>query len=136
MGIQGDAGLKVYSDYKSLATFLSTTKLTERLARWADELSEYNFSIEYRPGETMGKPDAMKLRSQDLVGSDPADGFVLPRFRFAEEVVTSWDLLNDADKDSAVCIAGAGTNVAPKRTSNCSRLFGEIANLLPSTLAQ
>ena len=43
----------------------TTTKLTPRLARWMEKLSEYNFTIEYRPGDTMVVPNSMTRRTQD-----------------------------------------------------------------------
>ena len=41
------------------------TKLTPRLAGWMEKLSEYNFTIEYRPGDTMVVPDSMTRCTQD-----------------------------------------------------------------------
>ena len=43
----------------------TTTKLTPRLARWMEKLSEYDFAIEYRLGDTMVVPDSMTRRTQD-----------------------------------------------------------------------
>ena len=40
----------VLTDYRNLSRFMLTTKLTPRQVRWAQELSRYNFVIDYRPG--------------------------------------------------------------------------------------
>src|SRR5436190_20437815 len=38
----------------------------ERQVRWSEELSRYNFTIEYRPGKKNIQPDALTRRDQDL----------------------------------------------------------------------
>jgi len=43
-----------------------TKELSERQARWMQELSQYNFKIEYRPGKEGGKPDALTRREGAL----------------------------------------------------------------------
>jgi len=56
----------VLTDHKNLVTFMTTKKLSVRQARWMQELSQYNFKIEYRPGKEGGKPDALTRRARDL----------------------------------------------------------------------
>jgi len=58
--------IRVLTDYKNLVTFMTTKELNEQQARWMQELSQYNFKIEYRPGMEGGKPDALTRREGDL----------------------------------------------------------------------
>ena len=45
---------------------MTTKELSERQARWIQELRPYNFKIEYRPAKEGGKPDARTRREGDL----------------------------------------------------------------------
>jgi hypothetical protein len=56
----------VLTDHNNLQTFLTKKLLNRRQARWALELSEYNFKIVYRPGPKNAKADALTRRSGDL----------------------------------------------------------------------
>jgi len=56
----------VLTDHKDLVTFMTTKQLNERQARWMQELSQYNFKIEYRPGKEGGKPGTLTRREGDL----------------------------------------------------------------------
>jgi len=58
--------IRVLTDHKNLVTFMTTKELNERQARWMQELSQYNFKIEYRPGKEGGKPEALTRREGDL----------------------------------------------------------------------
>jgi len=58
--------IRVLTDHKNLVTFMTTKELSEREVRWMQELSQYNFKIEYRPGKEGGKPDALRRREGDL----------------------------------------------------------------------
>ena len=51
--------IMVWTDHKNLEYFNSTKSLTRRQARWAEFLSEFDFIVNYRPGEKNGKPDAL-----------------------------------------------------------------------------
>jgi len=39
--------IRVLTDHKNLVTFMTTKELNERQPRWMQELSQYNFKIEY-----------------------------------------------------------------------------------------
>jgi len=56
----------VLTEHKNLVTFMTMKELNERQARWMQELSQYNFQIEYRPGKEGGMPDALRRREGDL----------------------------------------------------------------------
>lgn len=60
------AKFTVVTDHKNLTWFTTTRRLKERQMRWAEELSQYNFSIRYRPGKEGTQPDALSRREQDL----------------------------------------------------------------------
>ena len=64
--LQSVKWFKVLTDHKSLEYFTTTRKLTERQVHWSEELSRYNFTIEYRPGKKNIQPDALTRRDQDL----------------------------------------------------------------------
>jgi len=50
----------------NLVTLMRTKELNEQQARRIQELSQYNFKIEYRPGKEGGKPDALIRTEGDL----------------------------------------------------------------------
>ena len=51
--------ITVWTNYKNLEYFNSTKSPTRRQARWAAFLLEFDFIVNYRPGEKNGKPDAL-----------------------------------------------------------------------------
>jgi hypothetical protein len=50
----GNLLYKIYAWY-----FATLRRLTERQIRWADVMSRYNFTHEYRPGKLAARPDAL-----------------------------------------------------------------------------
>jgi len=52
----------VFTDYKNLEYFNTTTLLNWRQASWVEILSQFNFNIAYCPGERNGKADALSRR--------------------------------------------------------------------------
>ena len=58
--------VEVLSDHRALEYFMSSKKLSQRQARWAEYLSRFNFLLRYRPGTKGEKPDALTRRSGDL----------------------------------------------------------------------
>ena len=63
----------VYTDHRNLEYFTTTKVLNRRQSRWAELLASYNFKIAYRPGTSMGKPDAMSRRHDFSEGSKASD---------------------------------------------------------------
>lgn len=55
--------VKVYTDHKNLTNFTITKALNKRKTRWAEFLSEFNFTIIYRKGTENGRTDALSRRS-------------------------------------------------------------------------
>jgi hypothetical protein len=54
--------VSVLTDHRSLEYFTSTKQLNRRQARWAEFLSDFDFTITYRPGLQGTKPDALTCR--------------------------------------------------------------------------
>ena len=52
----------VKSDHRNLRTFMTTKDLNARQARWAEELSSYNFVIEHIKGKENKVADALSRR--------------------------------------------------------------------------
>ncbi|MBW0524048.1 hypothetical protein O181_063763 [Austropuccinia psidii MF-1] len=60
---------EVLTDHSSLQYFMYSKVLTRRQARWAEILSEFHFSITYRPGRLATLPDSLSYRV--VVPNDP-----------------------------------------------------------------
>ena len=58
--------IKIYTDHKALEYFMTTKQLTSRQARWAEILSQFFFTIMYRPAEQNERADALSRREQDV----------------------------------------------------------------------
>jgi len=87
--------IRVLTDHKNLVTFMTTKEPNERQARWMQELSQYNFKIEYRPGKEGGKRDALTRREGDLPMAGDKRltrnvGILLPKERY-------WDIPETED---------------------------------------
>jgi hypothetical protein len=54
--------IMVYTDHKNLQYFATTKVLTQRQARWAEHLAEFNFKVVYRPGDKNTKADVLSRR--------------------------------------------------------------------------
>ncbi|MBW0582353.1 hypothetical protein O181_122068 [Austropuccinia psidii MF-1] len=72
------APFEVLTDHSSLQYFMSSKFLTRCQARWAEFLSEFHFSITYRPGCLATLPDALSLwenvypeRGEDFISKNP-----------------------------------------------------------------
>lgn len=57
---------KILTDHKNLKYFYKSRHLSERQMRWAEFLSQFNFSLEYRPGKQNQRSDALSRREQDM----------------------------------------------------------------------
>ncbi|EKD01739.1 retrotransposon nucleocapsid protein [Trichosporon asahii var. asahii CBS 8904] len=54
--------VQVYTDHRSLEYFARDKMLNRRQARWADFMTDFHFTITYRPGRLAIKPDALSRR--------------------------------------------------------------------------
>lgn len=59
MSASPETPIQVLTDHKALEYFMTTKQLTRRQARWAEELSQFNFKIMYRPGAKNSKADLL-----------------------------------------------------------------------------
>ncbi len=62
--------IQIYTDHKALEYFMTTKQLTSRQARWAEILSQFFFTIMYRPGRQNAQADALTRREQDVEPQD------------------------------------------------------------------
>ncbi|MBW0538935.1 hypothetical protein O181_078650 [Austropuccinia psidii MF-1] len=69
---------EVLTNHSSLQYFMSSKFLTRRQAHWAEFLSQFNFSINYRPGCLATLPDALScqdtiypVRGEDFISKNP-----------------------------------------------------------------
>ena len=75
--------VKVVSDHKNLQCFMSTKDLSRRQARWAEFMSRFRFTLDYRPGRQGTKPDSLTRRSGDL----PEKGGNDPRLQYQQQTI-------------------------------------------------
>jgi hypothetical protein len=64
--LQSVGRFRVLTDHKNLIYFATHHRLKEQQMRWAEELSQYNFSIAYYPGKEGGQPNTLSQREQDM----------------------------------------------------------------------
>ena len=88
--------MTVYTDHQNLQSFLTKKVWDQRQIRWAQELTNYNFKIVYRPGSRGGKPDALsrgpeyrpeegaRHSEQSILKSEPFQICVIYQKRSAE----------------------------------------------------
>lgn len=60
-----DKTFTILSDHMNLKYFLSRRRLTERQTRWAEFMSRFRYSLEYRKGAENERSDALSRRDQD-----------------------------------------------------------------------
>lgn len=58
--------LTILTDHRNLEHFMKIRKLNERQIRWGQTLSNYNYTLRYRPGKHAVIPDALSRREQDM----------------------------------------------------------------------
>ncbi|PNH26348.1 hypothetical protein BJF96_g10337 [Verticillium dahliae] len=69
--------VKVYTDHKNLAHFTTNKDLNKRQIRWAEFLSEFNFTIIYRKGSENGRADILSRRSDHEQTTPPNNNAIL-----------------------------------------------------------
>jgi len=57
--------------------FITAKKLNCRQARWSLYLAHFDFKLAYRPGHSMGKPDALSQRLDHGKGTSDNEDIVL-----------------------------------------------------------
>lgn len=79
--------ITVLTDHQNLRYFTTTKKLNGRQARWAEELSQFDFKVIYRPGIQSGKPDALSRRSEYAQGEGEVHTAILKPEQFVISVI-------------------------------------------------
>ncbi|KAJ1593268.1 hypothetical protein NDA11_006650 [Ustilago hordei] len=79
--------LVILTDHEALKYFKSQRRITGRQARWAMILADFDFILQYRPGDKGGEPDALTRRADMQPAGEEQDHNVrqlLPPRVFAE----------------------------------------------------
>lgn len=90
----------VYCDHKNLTFFASKRILKQRHARWAEILSEYDFTLEYLPGQQNAAADALSRRSD--LAPKKGDGSTIEnkKHQYCETLLPAdkWKTIRRAEK--------------------------------------
>jgi hypothetical protein len=62
--------IEIWTDHKNFEYFCTTQKLNHHQARWSLYLSHFDFSLQHKPGRSMGKPDALFWHADHGSGCD------------------------------------------------------------------
>ena len=73
---------EIWTDHKNLQYFTTAKKLNRRQARWSLSLARFDFRLHHRPGQSMGKPDALSRRADHGDGSGDNEGITLLKPEF------------------------------------------------------
>ena len=97
----------IWTDHKNLEWFMVKRQLSERQIRWYETLTQFQFTLVYRPGAEAVLPDALSRREQDTLGEDDK----LSRFRrFLEpDRAPNWP---DSSGGKAVLVATTSVQMA------------------------
>ena len=57
--------MKIITDHNNMKSFTTTTVLNRRQVRWSQFLTDFNFTLEHRPGRLHTQPDTLSRRVQD-----------------------------------------------------------------------
>jgi hypothetical protein len=69
--------IEVLTDHKNLKYFRVAQKLNRRQVRWSLYLSRFDFTLQHKPGTSMGKPDALSRRADHGSGQNDNDNMTL-----------------------------------------------------------
>src|SRR3978361_392175 len=96
--------VRILTDHKNLIPFTTTKELNGRQIRWSEKLSQFNLSIEYRPGKQGGKPDTLTRRTADL--PTPEDNrktqrqrVLLPKERYFKDEINTMITIKIEDRE-------------------------------------
>jgi hypothetical protein len=70
--------VEIWTNHKNLEYFRVAQKLNRRQARWSLYLSHFDFMLHHKPGQSMGKPDALSRRADHRSGQGDNDNLTLP----------------------------------------------------------
>jgi len=69
--------VEIWTDHKNLEYFMTAKKLNHCQACWSLHLARFNFLLHHRPGQSMGKPDALLRRANHGNGASDNENIVL-----------------------------------------------------------
>jgi hypothetical protein len=69
--------VEIWTDHKNLEYFRVAQKSNCRQARWSLYLSRFDFTLHYKPGQSMGKPDALSRRADHGSGQGDNNNLTL-----------------------------------------------------------
>jgi len=99
--------VEVLTDHSNLRYFMTTTELSRRQARWALQLSAYDFQITHRPGKS--NPADAPSRRPDYRPASDQDEYMLPTLRRKLQEAMKRGLLRGPD-DVRESTGGEGTD--------------------------
>jgi hypothetical protein len=69
--------VEIWTDHKNLEYFRVAQKSNRRQARWSLYLSRFDFTLHHKPGQSMGKPDALSRRADHGSGQGDNNNLTL-----------------------------------------------------------
>jgi hypothetical protein len=69
--------VEIWTDHKNLEYFQVAQKLNRRQARWSLYLSHFDLTLHHKPGQSMGKPDALSRQANHGSGQGDNDNLML-----------------------------------------------------------
>ena len=63
----------IITDHKALTSWMSSTRLNRRLQGWALKLQDFSFTIEYRPGPSVGDADGLSRQAWTKADEDTSN---------------------------------------------------------------
>jgi hypothetical protein len=69
--------IEIWTDHKDLEYFRVAQELNHRQACWLLYLSRFDFTLHHKPGQSMGKPDALSRRANHGSGQGDNDNLTL-----------------------------------------------------------
>jgi hypothetical protein len=69
--------VEIWTNHKNLEYFRVAQKLNHQQARWSLYLSHFDFTLHHKPGQSMGKPDALSRRADHGSGQGDNNNLTL-----------------------------------------------------------
>lgn len=117
--------VQVLTDHNNLKGFMTMKQLNGRQARWAMQLSSYDFTIEHRSGKS-NPADAPSRRPDYAVGEKEVD-LLLPTLQ------SKLKALRDSEDPLVRRVAIVSTAMGPERRGRCDNWQADSGETQPST---
>jgi transposase InsO family protein len=102
----------VYTDNNPLVFLLESKKLTAYSERWISELSEYNFTLKYRPGPTNKDADCLSRLPMDLESSMKSCSETIDQDTF-RAIMANVQTKGDLDESWRCVIGSINADITP-----------------------